>query len=79
MSNNDGKFNVSVSEEHTPLAPDEPTFTFRGQDKFMPAVLGFYAELCEGEGAGGTHIGAIYDHLTATLQWQERNGCKIPD
>lgn len=74
-----GKFNVALNEGHTPLAPDEPTFTFRAQDKFMPAILAFYAQLCEEEDASEEHIRSVAVVQDRTLTWQSINGCRVPD
>lgn len=73
------KFNVSANEGHSALAPDEPTFTFRGQDKLMAKVLLYYAQLCDEEGASYEHTQAVYNCRDDVIAWQTVNGCGIPD
>lgn len=74
-----GKFNVALNEGHAPLAPDEPTFTFRAQDSIMADVLEFYALRCDAAGSPYEHVQAIFNARQDVIAWQHANGCRIPD
>ena len=62
------------------IPEDEPVFLLRGQDKFAPAVVGFWANLA------GEHMGASKDIVIAAREqaerireWQKTHKVKLPD
>jgi hypothetical protein len=79
MGNDEMKFTVTANDGYSPLAEDEPTFTFRAQDKLMGTILRIYAELCEAAGSPPAHVRAIEEHREFVLDWQAVNDSRIPD
>lgn len=73
------KFSVDTLEGYSPLAEDEPTFTFRAQDRVMADILDYYAERCAALGSSEEHIQYALDARLAVIEWQRHNGCRIPD
>lgn len=73
------KFDVATVEGFSPLADDEPTFTFRAQDRVMADVLDYYAERCIALGSSEEHIQYALSARLAVIEWQRHNGCRVPD
>lgn len=73
------KYVVDTLEGYTPLADDEPTFTFRAQDRFMPLVLELYGAWCEDAGSSEEHVISTNECRLAAIEWQRQNGCRLPD
>jgi hypothetical protein len=75
----DGKFGVArLKNDAGNLAPDEPVFVFRGSDKHMPAVLRYYAMLCEADrGDNDEHVESVLRAKREAMRWQEANPGKV--
>ena len=76
----------------SPLQEDEPTITFRAQDKYAPTLLKIYAALCTGDrddilaaqvkldefgGSPPEHVQAVRDHEARFRAWQEQHPDRV--
>lgn len=60
------------------LIPDEePVFLLRGQDKFAPFVLFYYAALVSESNPEMSKL--CYMQAANMISWQYKNGNKVPD
>lgn len=73
-------YNERIQDEANLIPEDEPVFLLRGQDKWAPAVVAYYAKLVE---AAPGHCVAIArnakEHAEAMRKWQGENETKAPD
>jgi hypothetical protein len=60
-------------------SPDEPTFTLRAQDKSAPFVVMKWAETASQNGVSPEKIVGAQKIAFNMIEWQQRNGCKVPD
>jgi hypothetical protein len=58
---------------------DEPVFLLRAKDKLAPHNLLDYAARAEESGVDSAVVKAARDQARAMQDWQEKNGCKLPD
>lgn len=58
---------------------NEPVFILRAKDKLAPEVVMKWADYLEAEGGDEETIEIAREHASIMLQWQEENGCKLPN
>lgn len=61
------------------IAHDEPVFLLRAKDKLAPEILNKWADYLEAEGGQPEMIETVRLHADKMIDWQEDNGCKLPD
>jgi hypothetical protein len=59
-----------VTTEHDDIPGDEPVIVFRARDRFVPAMLGYYMQLCQGGGAPERHVELVTGSIAEIEQWQ---------
>ena len=81
MKASDGKFLVQFEDETKRFHDDEPVFVFRGQDKFMHAILARYWDLCEAYDCDEAHLAGIDRQMDDVMEWQSTHSelVKLPD
>ena len=58
---------------------NEPVFLLRGQDRFAPAVLEFYAQLVEDDSEPSKIPEKTREHAENMREWQRNVKVKTPD
>jgi len=61
------------------IAADEPVFLLRAKDVLAPMCLILWAEELITRGGDKEMAGMVADHAAKMIDWQEKNGCKLPD
>ncbi len=60
-------------------ADDEPVFVLRAKDVLAAFAVNEWVQRARFEGVNKDKITAAVDDISAMLDWQERNGTKLPD
>lgn len=70
-----------VTTEHGDIPDDEPVIVFRARDRFVPAMLGVYLQLCHDNGSPERHQELVAGSRDQIEQWQRENPdkTKTPD
>lgn len=71
--NQPGQFDV-----FNKLAPEEPYFVLRANDRFAPALVALWANLAQTHGCGEAKITEAFECARAMQKWPERLK-KFPD
>ena len=58
---------------------DEPVFLLRAKDVLAPGILMRWAHELIVRGGQQRMAKMVTDHAVEMIQWQEKNGCKLPD
>ena len=61
------------------IKEDEPVFLLRAKDKFMPETVRDWARKVLSEGGDSRLAAMAFDHAKLAEEWQQKNGCKLPD
>ena len=61
------------------IAKDEPVFLMRCQDVLMIPVMMVWGDLMFEKTGNSGLVEVIQKHSIVALNWQEVNGCKLPD
>lgn len=68
-----------IQDPEGKIAEDEPVFLLRAKDILAPRTLLHWADRLEVEGGQIEMIQLARDHARLMLEWQEKNGAKVPD
>jgi hypothetical protein len=70
-----------VYTERGMIGDKEPVIIFRAQDRLAPAVIDYYRQLCQANGAGDDHLAAIDRASQAFGTWRSSHlgQVKLPD
>jgi len=71
------KFN-RIQDPENKIEKDEPVFLLRAKDKLAPDTLRFWANTLSISG-NNKLADEIRNHAKNMEDWQEKNGCKLPD
>ena len=61
------------------IAEDEPVFLLRAKDVLAPGILMKWATELVLRGGDKKMAKMVTDHAILMIDWQEKNGCKLPD
>lgn len=61
------------------IKEDEPVFLLRAKDMLAPHILILWAEELISRGGDKAMAKMVTDHAVKMINWQEQNGCKLPD
>ena len=61
------------------IPEDEPVFLLRAKDMLAPSILKLWAYHLRLSGGQVLMAQLVEEHADKMMEWQEKNGCKIPD
>lgn len=61
------------------IGEDEPVFLLRAKDSLAPGILMMWATELINRGGDKKMAKMVTDHAVKMVEWQEKNGCKLPD
>ena len=61
------------------IGEDEPVFLLRAKDSLAPGILMKWATELINRGGDKEMAKMVADHAVKMVEWQEKNGCKLPD
>ncbi len=61
------------------IAKDEPVFLLRAKDQLAPGILMKWATELINRSGDKKMAKMVTDHAVLMVEWQEKNGCKLPD
>lgn len=73
----DSKYGRVTLEKGT-IGEDEPVVVFRSQDRLLPRVLEYYADLCREEGSPPEHLEGLQASRQRVLDWQGTHHTQTP-
>ena len=74
-----------IQDPENKIGEDEPVFIVRAQDMFAIKAMQAWADAVLFEGGLNNDprlkamAGLVYEHIARTIEWQNKNGYKIPD
>jgi hypothetical protein len=68
-----------IQDSAKKIAPDEPVFLLRGQDRWAARVVRYYADLLEASGTPQAHIDAVRKHALEMQNWRPKKSPDYPE
>lgn len=68
-----------IQDPANKIAEDEPVFLLRAKDQLAPGILMKWATELINRGGDKKMAKMVTDHAVKMVDWQESNGCKLPD
>ncbi|MBD3352790.1 MAG: hypothetical protein GF364_14980 [Candidatus Lokiarchaeota archaeon] len=68
-----------IQDPANKIAEDEPVFLLRAKDQTAPGILMKWATELINRGGDKKMAKMVTDHAVKMVEWQEKNGCKLPD
>jgi hypothetical protein len=68
-----------IQDPANKIADDEPVFLLRAKDKLAPDVMDYWAWRLDQANGDKDMVEMVRNHAKLAREWQEKNGCKLPD